>query len=150
MTRIVALIELPSGVLCIAESFGAPVDLDVSLPLGEYRVLLDEQEGTVRVESVTTGGALVIGAEVGRLEIEGYTCLAGDTDALERASDRDGERFWSELFSRIAASPDGIAAGSLELVSGMRVAYTGMREGRHAVRELLDSTGRRRGVLIEG
>ena len=104
----------------------------------------------MRVEAVTTVTALVIGAELGRLEIEGYTCLAGDADALERASDRDGERFWSELFSRIAASPDGIAAGSLELVSGMRVAYTGMREGNHVVRELLDGSGRRRGVLSEG
>lgn len=150
MTQIVALIELPSGVLRVAESLGAPIDTEVSLPLGEYRVLLDEGDGTIRIESVTTAGALLLGAEVGRVEIEGYTLLAGDADALERASDRDGERFWSEFFSRIAAAPDGIVSGSLELVSGMRVAYSGMRGGSHRLHELLDSGGRRRGLHIEG
>jgi hypothetical protein len=150
MTQIVALIELPSGILQLAESLGASHELEVALPLGEYRVLLDEQGGMIRIESVTAPGPFVLGAELGSLVIEGYTALVGDADALERASDRDGERFWSELFSKIAASPDGIAAGSLELVSGMRVAYTGMREGSHSVRELLDATGRRRGVFVEG
>ena len=150
MIRIVALIELPSGVLRVAESLGAPIDTEVSLPLGEYRVLLDESDGTLRIETVSATGDLILGAEVGRVEIEGYTLLAGDADALERAADRDGERFWSELFSRIAASPDGIASGSLELVSGMRVAYSGMRGGSHLLHELIDASGRRRGVHIEG
>jgi hypothetical protein len=148
MIRLVALIELPSGVVAVMEAPGSPAWHEASLPIGAHRVLVCEDDGNLRVEQ---GGAIELtrGERLGTVTIEGYSLLVGDADAIGRASDRDGERFWSELVAR-ATGNVAMAAGSFELVSGATVAFTGMQEGEHGVYALVDSAGRRRGILVEG
>lgn len=147
--RLVALLDLPSATLALAESLGAPETLEIELPAGTYRLLLDDWSGEVRIESPGAQAAHA-GESVGIVEIEGYSLLVGDAAAINRAADRDGERFWSELFAKISGSVDGVAAGSFELVSGATVAFTGMAEGSHEVRLLRDSGGGVVGVVVAG
>jgi hypothetical protein len=149
VNRLVALLELPSGSLTLAESLGAPETFTVALPPGSYRVLLDAWSGTVQIESAAHGN-LVTAERVGSLAIEGYSLLVGDHEAIERAADRDGERFWSELFAKIANSVDGVAAGSFDLVSGATVAFTGMAAGVHELHLLRDPSGLPAGISVAG
>lgn len=149
MNRIVALLDLPSGRIALAESLGAPETLELSLSPGRYRVLLEPWSGEVRIES-ESHGELESGDAIGTVSVEGYSLLIGDADAIARAADRDGERFWSELFAKIADSVDGVAAGSFELASGATVAFTGMAAGSHEVRLLRDPSGLPAGLSVVG
>ena len=149
MIRLVALLDLPSAKLALAESLGAPETLEIDLPAGTYRLLLDDWSGDVRIESSSASGSMP-DEQLGSVSIEGYSLLVGDAGAINRAADRDGERFWSELFAKIGSSVDGVAAGSFELASGATVAFTGMAEGEHEVRALRDAAGSIGGVIVAG